>query len=360
MLARGALRGELLGRRVPQRVELGDARVGVLASPPGRQPRLLAPLRQGCLGRLAPRRRRRRGLGCLHGIRLGLRHPRFAVARHCQQRAFDLARPPPGPLELVRQLAGARGELALGALVLRALLLEALRPAPASVVDQPRGLFAGLLDLGGGRGVLLRRGALELADPCLGRVLRLRRHALGFARPAFHLGGARTRGMQRPRGLGQALLELLLAGRVARVPGAHLALLGLELGGPGDLACPRLGLLVEPARQQGRLLALPIALGAHAADVTGDLQRHLLLLTLSAHAQVLDLLLGARHLAPQLGDLAFGAQQLLLVALAHAALLLDAALQLLEQLRADHVEAVPLGQGVMQALTQLRVAVLGS
>jgi hypothetical protein len=48
------------------------------------------------------------------------------------------------------------------------------------------------------------------------------------------------------------------------------------------------------------------------------------------------------------------------VAVAHATRFLDAALQLLEELRADHVELVALGRDLTQPLTQLRIAVVGS
>ena len=141
---------------------------------------------------------------------------------------------------------------------------------------------------------------------------------------------------------------------------AQLGQLGLERARPGDLARPRGGLLVEPARQLRGLLALAIALGAHPADVARDPRRRLECRALLAGAQALHLLLGAGDLTAQLGDLALGAQELLLVTLAHAALLLDAALQLLEELRADDVETVLLGQRLAQPLTQLRIAVVGS
>ena len=406
-LALGALGVERLGGLAPRGVELADGlgqRLGLLARlselrrsllarlrdrgvslllrAPDRRAGLLAREHRGrfgvlpsdhhrCLGFLACEHRgglrllaRRRGRCCilarLKDDRLDLRHPHVGLARHRQQGALDLARPAPGPLELLGQLGGAGGQLALGALAVRTLLLEALRPVPAGLLDESGGLIASLRNLVAGPGARLCRGLLDLGDLRLGRFLRLRCGLFGLGRSPLQLAGPRPGRVDRPRRLSEALLQLLLARGVARVLRAQLGELGLQGAGPGDLARPRGRLVVDPARQQRRLLALAVALGPHAADLASDPRRRLVRRALLARAQVLDLLLGAGDLAPQLGDLALGAQELLLVAVAHAALLLDAALQLLEELRADHVEAVLLGQGLTQPLTQLRFAVRGS
>ena len=267
---RSGLLPGLRNRRLGLRLRTLDRRVGLLARQRRHRRRLLAGERRRRLGRLERVRRQLGRLARLRDLRLDLRHPRVGLAGHAQQGTLGLARPAPGPLELLRQLGGARGQLALGAFALCALLVEALRPAPAGLVDEPGRLLAGLCDLRGGVGARLRRGSLGRLHARLGRRLRLCRGALGLARPRLERAGARPRCVDRPGGLGQALLQLLLAGAVARLLRPQLGELGLERSGPGDLAGPRGGLLVEAARQQRRLLTLAITLGAHAADLASD------------------------------------------------------------------------------------------
>ena len=71
------------------------------------------------------------------------------------------------------------------------------------------------------------------------------------------------------------------------------------------------------------------------------------------------LLLRARQLAAQLGDPGLGLREALVVLLARAALDLDAALELREELLTHRVEAVALGASGAQLLAQLGDAALG-
>ncbi len=304
----------------------------------------------------------------------------LGVPRHGQQRALDLTRTATGALELLTQLGRRRRELALQTLAFLALGLELLGRATADRLQPAGRILARLRQLatardrrllGGGDprlGLLARlcRGALDLPHAPLELLPRGLQRALGVGgAPAqrLQLGGVRS---GRSGGLGERALRRgqppaeILGGPVAVGTRPRETL--LERRGDRDLAGPRGGLLVEPVGQRCGLIALAIAFGAQRLGLAQEPMVRLARLTRVVglrRVQLRGLLLRAGQLAPQLGDLRLGARESLVVLLAHAALRLDAALELREELLAYDVEAVALGEGVAQLLAQLLDAALG-